>query len=180
MPLQITRSTAVALRSRPLRTIEKFNLAWLTVKCLVPAWALWAAFLWLTHKPEPRGAHGLHHFTFADRLAESAFCAVLAAILLYLVFYGVQQHLVHVSSLGTDAYGSARIATDKDAENAGLLKERGIFLGFLNNPRGKRNKLPPLIRYPHDAHLITVAPPGAGKFRDLLATAIMMYPHSLI
>jgi hypothetical protein len=164
MPLQITRSTAIALRARPLRTIEKFKLAWLTLRCVVPAWALWAAFLWLTYKSGARGPHGLHHLTLADRLAESGFWAALTALVLYLVFYGIQQHLVHVPSLGTDAYGSARIATEKDSKNAGLLKDRGIFLGFLKNPRGKRNKLLPSIRYPHDAHLLTVAPPGAGNF----------------
>ena len=183
MPLQITRRTALALQARPLRTIEKVKLAWLTLRCVALAWMLAAAFLWLSYKPLPINPHSLHHhhnFTLADKLAESGLWAVLAALVLYAVLFGVWRHLIHVPSLDTDAFGSARVATAQNIETAGLLKDRGIFLGFLKNPRAKRKKLPPIIRYPHDAHLLTVAPPGAGKFRDLLATAIMLWPHSLI
>lgn len=183
MPLQITRTTAIALRARPLRTIEKVKLAWLTTKCVIPAWALGAAYLWLTYKPGPQGLHGphgLHYLTLGDKLAESGFLAALMALVLFLVFYGVCQHLVYVPSFDTEAYGSARLATHEDIATAKLLTQSGIFLGFAQNPKAKRNTLPPMLRYREDAHLITVAPSGTGKFRDLLAVAIMLHEHSLI
>ena len=182
MPLQITRTTALALQTRPLRTIEKVKLAWTSLKFITPVWALWAAFLWLTHGSVPRlpHLHWLHRLAVAHRLPESALLAALAGLLLYLIFYGLWRHVVYVPPLDTTAYGSARVANIKDMKAASLLTRDGIFLGFAQNPKPHRNTLPPMVRYKQDAHLMTVAPPGAGKFRDLLAISIMLYPHSLI
>ena len=80
-------------------------------------------------------------------------------------------------------FGSDDWASYKDIACAGMLKftPRSIYIGQAYNPNFGND--PPAFRgilYNGDAHLITTAETGSGKFRDVLASAMMCYPGSLI
>jgi type IV secretion system protein VirD4 len=79
--------------------------------------------------------------------------------------------------LVSQSLGGAHVATTEEIARAGLFSDRGIRIGYA---RSETNGWGPVLRYPGDAHLITVAPSGTGKGRDVLIPAMLEYPHSCI
>jgi type IV secretion system protein VirD4 len=78
------------------------------------------------------------------------------------------------------ALGDAHFATLHEVEAAGLLNDKGIRLGYYRAPEDKGKGWGRVIRYGGDAHLITVAPTGSGKGRDVLAGVLLEYEGSCI
>jgi type IV secretion system protein VirD4 len=78
------------------------------------------------------------------------------------------QGLVHNPS-GTN--GKAQWATLKELKECGMDKDTGLFLGRLN----KKN-----LYYPGETHLLTIAPPGAGKGTSIVIPTLLNYPGSVI
>ncbi len=71
-----------------------------------------------------------------------------------------------------DQHGKAKWASLKDLKKAGMLKKRGgLFLGRL---RGKN------IYYRGETHLLTIAPPGAGKGTSVVVPNLLQKPWWLI
>jgi type IV secretion system protein VirD4 len=71
----------------------------------------------------------------------------------------------------TDTDGTAKWATFKDAEKAKMDKNSGLFLGMLEGR--------PLY-YPGETHLLTIAPPGAGKGTSIIVPTLLNYRGSVI
>lgn len=80
----------------------------------------------------------------------------------------------------TGVLGDAHFATPQEVEAAGLLDDKGIRLGYYRSPEDKGEGWGKVIRYSGDAHLITVAPTGSGKGRDVLVGALLEYEGSCI
>jgi len=70
----------------------------------------------------------------------------------------------------THTDGKARFATYDELKQRGMDKP-GLFLGSLN---GKD------IFYPGETHLLTIAPPGAGKGTSIVVPNLLLYPGSMI
>lgn len=67
--------------------------------------------------------------------------------------------------------GKAKWATTTDAESAGMTKGAGLFLGALNGRD---------LYYPGETHLLTMAPPGAGKGTSIVIPNLLTYRGSMI
>lgn len=82
------------------------------------------------------------------------------------------------SAAASSTFGSAHWSTFNDLKLSGLLNRRGgIYLGLARRRFWQR---PRRIGYKGPSHLITVAPPRSGKFRDVIAEAVMGYEGSCI
>lgn len=68
-------------------------------------------------------------------------------------------------------HGQAHWATPNEIRKAGLYRNESIFLGRLN---GKD------LYYPGETHLLTIAPPGAGKGTCLAVPNLLMCQRSMI
>ena len=75
------------------------------------------------------------------------------------------------STTPSDTHGTARWGTVKDAKKAGMLKTGNLFLGRL---QGRD------LHFPGEAHLLTLAPPGAGKGTCIVVPNLLTYPGSMI
>ena len=73
----------------------------------------------------------------------------------------------HVSGI----HGDSRWAKLREVKRAGMLSGRGLFLGSL---QGKP------IYYPGETHLLTIAPPGAGKGTSIVIPNLLRYPGSVV
>jgi type IV secretion system protein VirD4 len=78
------------------------------------------------------------------------------------------------------ALGDAHFATAQEITSGGLLGDKGIRLGYYRDPEDTSKDWGKVIRYSGDAHLITVAPTGSGKGRDVLVGALLEYEGSCI
>ena len=131
-----------------------------------------AACLWGIHALWPWASHG-------DDLA--------SAILLLLAFVGGRQvlgaldgfdrwrergRITRLAHTASDTHGTARWATNKDVKRAGMTKEGGIFLGTTLDGT-------PLY-YNGETHLLTVAPPGAGKGVCQVVPNLLTYRGSTV
>lgn len=67
--------------------------------------------------------------------------------------------------------GKAQFAKNEDLKAMGLDKSSGLFLGSLNGQN---------IYYPGETHLLTIAPPGAGKGTSIVIPNLLTYPGSVI
>jgi type IV secretion system protein VirD4 len=86
----------------------------------------------------------------------------------------------NLSPLPMQTLGDAHFATTQEVAAAGLLGEGGIRLGYYRDPESRGEDWGKVIRYSGDAHLITVAPTGSGKGRDVLVGALLEYEGSCI
>lgn len=68
-------------------------------------------------------------------------------------------------------HGQARWASVRDVKKAGMLKSEGLFLGRL---KGRD------LYYPGETHLLTIAPPGAGKGVCLAVTNLLLSKISMV
>ena len=68
-------------------------------------------------------------------------------------------------------HGTSRWGTKKDARKAGMLKRGNLFLGRVDGRD---------LYFPGEAHLLTLAPPGAGKGTCLVVPNLLTYPGSMI
>jgi type IV secretory pathway TraG/TraD family ATPase VirD4 len=71
----------------------------------------------------------------------------------------------------THTDGKARFANNKDLKQSGMDKSNGLFLGSLNGQD---------IYYPGETHLLTIAPPGAGKGTSIVIPNLLTYAGSTI
>lgn len=71
----------------------------------------------------------------------------------------------------THTDGKARFANNNDLKQSGMDKSNGLFLGSLNGQD---------IYYPGETHLLTIAPPGAGKGTSIVIPNLLTYPGSII
>jgi len=85
-----------------------------------------------------------------------------------------------LSPLQIQTLGDAHFATPEEVAAAGLLGNKGIRLGYYKAPEDCGEGWGQIIRYSGDAHLITVAPTGSGKGRDVLVGALLEYEGSCI
>jgi len=85
-----------------------------------------------------------------------------------------------LSPLQIQTLGDAHFATPEEVTAAGLLGNKGIRLGYYKAPEDHGDGWGQIIRYSGDAHLITVAPTGSGKGRDVLVGALLEYEGSCI
>jgi type IV secretion system protein VirD4 len=85
-----------------------------------------------------------------------------------------------LSPLQIQTLGDAHFATPEEVAAAGLLGNKGIRLGYYKAPEDHGDGWGQIIRYSGDAHLITVAPTGSGKGRDVLVGALLEYEGSCI
>jgi type IV secretion system protein VirD4 len=67
--------------------------------------------------------------------------------------------------------GKAQFAKNEDLKKMGLDKSSGLFLGSLNGQD---------VYYPGETHLLTIAPPGAGKGTSIVIPNLLTYPGSVI
>lgn len=78
----------------------------------------------------------------------------------------------------TDTHGSARWATFKDIEEAGLIKqEHGIYIGSYRKPWSFASYF---LRDNSDTHAIVVAPTGSGKGVSLVIPNLLSWRESVI
>src|SRR5436305_2595395 len=108
----------------------------------------------------------------------AAVAAAVAAVIL----------LVRLPTLLTqaDVHGSARWATLRDLDAAGILPPKatsafipgpeGIFLGLYTDPRGRRYRL--YDNEPH--HVMLIAPTRSGKGVGYVIPNLLNYPHSAV
>ena len=71
----------------------------------------------------------------------------------------------------THTDGKARFADNDDLKKMGLDKSSGLFLGSLNGEN---------VYYPGETHLLTIAPPGAGKGTSIVIPNLLTYSGSVI
>jgi type IV secretory pathway TraG/TraD family ATPase VirD4 len=85
-------------------------------------------------------------------------------------FDEVALHKLVLDPTHTD--GKARFADIKDLKQSGIdNKANGLFLGSLNGQD---------IYYPGETHLLTIAPPGAGKGTSIVIPNLLTYAGSTI
>lgn len=84
------------------------------------------------------------------------------------------------SSPFTGRHGDAHFAAPDEVQASGLFGNKGIRLGYYRDPASRKKDWGRVIRYSGDAHLITVAPTGSGKGRDVLVGALLDYEGSCI
>lgn len=70
-----------------------------------------------------------------------------------------------------DQHGTSHWASLEEVKKVGLLKRDGLFIGALN----KKD-----LFYRGETHLLTIAPPGAGKGTCLAIPNLLNYPGSII
>jgi len=68
-------------------------------------------------------------------------------------------------------HGTARWAGQKDIRGASMHRKDGLFLGRLD----KQN-----LYYPGETHLLTIAPPGAGKGACIAVPNLLQSPRSMV
>jgi type IV secretion system protein VirD4 len=71
----------------------------------------------------------------------------------------------------TDTDGKAKWATANDIKQAGMDKSTGLFLGSFKGQN---------VYYPGETHLLTIAPPGAGKGTSIVIPNLLTYSGSVI
>lgn len=75
------------------------------------------------------------------------------------------------ASMAGTGHGRARLASLKDVRKAGMLERDGIFLGSLDGRD---------LYYPGETHLLTIAPPGAGKGACMVVPNLLLCNRSMI
>ncbi len=71
----------------------------------------------------------------------------------------------------TDTEGKAQWASLADVKQQGMTQDTGLFLGQLDGRE---------IYYPGETHLLTIAPPGAGKGTCIVIPTLLKYGGSVI
>lgn len=125
-----------------------------------PVYRPWAIFLWWFHFE----AYAPHIFDTAGAIAAaSGFLGCGAAIAGSL--WRARQS-AHVTT-----YGSARWATRREIERAGLFRDAGVFLGRL---RGR------YLRHDGPEHVMAFAPTRSGKGIGLVIPTLLSWPGSAV
>lgn len=138
---------------------------WLThgAFCAAASWG--AAKLW------PIGQSG------NDLACAAACCLGLVAAKKFLATlsawdYGVEMgRLRYLSRVRSDVHGKAEWGTQEQARKAGMFKGDGVFIG---RSWGKD------LYYPGEAHLMTIAPAGAGKGTSIVVPNLLTYRGSMV
>ena len=86
--------------------------------------------------------------------------------------YGCEMsRLRALSRVRSDVHGRAQWAEEKEVREAGLFDKDGVFIG---RAFGKD------IYYPGEAHLMTIAPAGAGKGTSIVVPNLLNYRGSMV
>lgn len=81
------------------------------------------------------------------------------------------RHLDRLRQTPTTAHGQARWGTARDAKRAGMFIARRLLIGRLNGR---------MLHYPGEAHLMTIAPAGAGKGTSIVVPNLLNYRGSMV
>lgn len=111
---------------------------------------------------------------FNDYIEIYAACMLILVIGL-LVMARYKYAIINKQNINEKLHGSARWATIKDIENAGLLSSHGVIVGAYQH----RRKLKYLI---HDGpeHVLTYAPTRSGKGVGLIVPTLTTWQHSVV
>jgi len=137
----------------------QLGTAWFTVGTM-PVYRPWAIFLWWYHYD----AYAPHVFDKAGALAGTSGFIGCAAAIAGSLWRARQAH-------NLTTYGSARWASAREVDAAGLHRDAGVFLGQLNGQ---------YLRHDGPEHVMAFAPTRSGKGVGLVIPTLLSWTGSAV
>lgn len=123
------------------------------------------------------GAHAASTYDFAGAAMAGTSFWIEVALMVITIVAGLFRRF----GGGPDfTFGSARFATGEDCVSYGLFGSKGIRLGYLRTPGGRRIAPAQPLHYTGQRHLLTVAPTRAGKGVASIIPNLLTYGSSVL